>query len=474
LTPLKRSSENPIIKAEKPWEVQVAWTSVFRDPQTGKYQMWYQAWNGDRARERTHNSVVAYAESSDGVHFTKPNLGLFQFNDVATTNIVLLSNGGHSYRYANSVVHDPRDPDPAKRYKMGYFDWATDEGQEYPGFCVAFSPDGIHWTKHPKAPLLKIAYADPGLTVPFADEAKAKPWLLSLTMSDAVDIFFDPKRELFTYYGKMWIDGPEGTMSWKHAMGRSESKDFINWSKPHVVLTPDDHDPPHVEFHTSPVFFYKDVYFCLNQILDRSTGGGVIDIELMTSRDGLTWERPFRGEPFLSRAEGGAFDSGSLFVSTPPVVLEDELRFYYGAHKEGATHHADFYSVTTGIGLATLPLDRFAGIQPIARAGQGALPASPRERVGQVTLKPIDFRAVSGISLNADASHGAIRVELLDADGNRVRGFGREDTVPLTGDSPRHEVKWNGKALADLPPGMYMPRIHLESATVYALDLFGT
>ncbi len=74
LTQLKRHAGNPVVKPEKPWEVQLAFTSVYRAPETGKYQMWYQEWNGDRARERTHNSVVAYAQSSDGVHKTGPGI----------------------------------------------------------------------------------------------------------------------------------------------------------------------------------------------------------------------------------------------------------------------------------------------------------------------------------------------------------------------------------------------------------------
>ena len=63
------------------------------------------------ARERTHRCVVCYAESDDGVHFVKPELDLFAFNEVQRTNIVLVGSGGHSLRYANSVVVDPRDPD---------------------------------------------------------------------------------------------------------------------------------------------------------------------------------------------------------------------------------------------------------------------------------------------------------------------------------------------------------------------------
>jgi hypothetical protein len=50
-------------------------------------------------------------------------------------------------------------------------------------------------------------------------------------------------------------------------------------------------DLPRVEFHTSPVFLYNEQYLSFNQILDRSAG--TIDVELMSSRDGLRWDRSF-------------------------------------------------------------------------------------------------------------------------------------------------------------------------------------
>ena len=76
-------------------------------------------------------------------------------------------------------------------------------------------------------------------------------------MSDAVDVLYDPRRKVFALYGKRWIDGPDGGMYWKHGMGRAESKDFVNWTTPQLLCVPDELDPSHVEFRTSPVFFIE-------------------------------------------------------------------------------------------------------------------------------------------------------------------------------------------------------------------------
>ena len=108
LEPLHRAKGNPLIKGrDKPWEVAIAWMSVYRNPVTGKYQLWYQAFAGNEAENKTRRCTVCYAESNDGINFIKPNLRLFDYNGNLETNIVLVANGGTSDRYGVSVVVDP-------------------------------------------------------------------------------------------------------------------------------------------------------------------------------------------------------------------------------------------------------------------------------------------------------------------------------------------------------------------------------
>jgi hypothetical protein len=217
------------------------------------------------------------------------------------------------------------------------------------------------------------------------------------------------------------------------------------------------------------VFFYNDVYFSPLQILDRATRGGVIDIELAISRDGLSWQRPFRQPFWLARSGDDRFDSGSIFLCPQPVVLDDEIRFYYGGYSAGATS-ADNFKLTSGIGLATMPRDRFVGMQPVPRSDQPTL-KKPLEKIGQVTLKPMNLSGVTNLELNADSTGGSIRVEVLDTEGRRVRSFGFDDATPLTGDSLGHPLRWQARQAKDLPAGDYMLRLHLNNATVYALTV---
>jgi dienelactone hydrolase len=496
--PAKLNETNPVIREDKPWEMAIAWTSVVRHQETGKYQLWYQAYAGGRDERKSHKCVVCLAESDDGITFTKPELGMHDFKTDrkpfaghhTQTNIVLLGDGGYGDRYANSVQFDVSDQNPTRRYKMLYTDFGKDEdGREWPGFFAAFSPDGIRWTKSPKNPLIKTAYGGRGWQPPFSDETPyderwdnaknflRKNWPIPLSMSDAADVFYDPNHQSWVVYGKSWLQGPDGGLAWKHAMARVESKDFVTWSKPQIVSGTDDLDPPNSEFHTSPVFFHAGCYFSLNQIL-RARGEAIgakadaMHIELMISRDGIRWERPFREEPFIANSKQ-AFSNGGVFTNSTPVLLDDEFRFYYGGYNSGTIGGGARLtdpSQQSGVGFASIRPNRFAGIRPVELSAQSTL-KRPLKNIGQITLKPLDLADVRNIVVNADAADGSVCVGLLNEDGYRIRGFSKDDATPITGDSVSHAVEWKDRTVKDLPPGKYCLRLHLDNAEVFAVTL---
>ena len=472
LCPATRFAHNPIIWPTFPWEVAIGWTSVYHNPDLGQYQMWYQAYANVSKESETPDTLVCYAESSDGYEWKKPMLNLFAFEGVGETNIVMVGSGGHSIRYGNSVVVDPNESDCTRRYKMGFFDFIVDSsGVERPGLAVAFSHDGIHWSKYPEGPRLPANYCEHGEDVPITGETEnGLDYRVPLSMSDAVDIFWDPLRKLWAWYGKSWIDGPDGRMAWKHGMARTESRNFIDWSQPNLLMVPDDSDPEHLEFHSAPVFYCDGMYFCLNQLLDRSTRGGVIDIELAVSHDGTNFCRPFRDQFFLPRnSELKAFDAGSILTNASPVILDKEIRFYYGGYDQGATG-SDDANLVSGVGMASIPRGRFAGISPVDESSQTTL-RDPLKKIGQITLKPINFSNVSSLSLNADSGKGVVRVEILTRFGIRIKGFTLADAVPIVGDSLEHSIEWHNKRIDELEAGEFILRIHMDNATVFGLNL---
>jgi hypothetical protein len=491
----KKFSADPVIAPDKLWEGMIGWNSVYRNPATGKFQMWYQAYQERRKGDKSLKCVVCYAESDDGRTWTKPNLGLFPFYEESATNIVLVGaggkEGGYGDRYGNSVVVDPRDPDPARRYKMLYYDWGLGENvKQGGGLFVAFSPDGIRWTKHTGGMVLKTAYGGKGLPAPFQDEGfyfeekrkdgtLQRQWRVPLSMSDAAEAIYDPRREAFVIYGKMWTPFPDGGAAWKHGMGRTESKDFITWSKPELLLTVNDRDPPQAEFHTSPVFLHLGIYFSLNQMLVRALG--TIDAELMSSRDGFRWDRTFANTWVIPRGPEEKFDAGSIITNGSPVIMEREMMFYYAAYRGTAIGGVglnrqvvgakDYFS---GVGLAITPRDRLVAVgpdpaTPVKEQKRGAPPLV--NTIGNVTLRALDFGGVKALTINADAAKGAVRVEILDEDGYRLRGFTKDDAVPLTADGLALPVAWKQKSLGELPAGKYLVRVYLDRADLFAVTL---
>jgi hypothetical protein len=501
---LEKFRGNPVVtpdNPERPWEKSIQWVSVYRDSQTGRMQMWYQAFSGKGAEDKRFKSVVAYAESKDGITWDKPKLKLFPYRtrgfDMAETNIVLVgAANGYGDRYCNSVVVDPKETDPGKKYKMAFYDWKGGEGADgVAGLCVAFSPDGIHWTRQGSV-LMPTTFGAKTIQPPYEDEGvyyhlknpdgrEWRQWRYPMTFSDAVDVLWDARLRRYVCYGKMWMAGPDGGLNWKHAMGRSESADFLQWSRPQLLTYPNEHDPANMEFHTSPVFIRHGVYLSLNQLFTRENG--TIDIELMSSRDGLRWDRTFAREHVLVRGGVKAFDASFLLTNGNPIEMGDELWFYYGAMRGIVRfpnpNEKDMPARTTeygsGVGLAKMRSDRFVGLAPDPRAAlRNWNPNDPARKpepaanpVGQVTLKPRDLAGVKAIELNADASRGAVYLEILNEDGYRLRGFSKEDAAPLRADDLAFAARWKEKEVTELPPGRYMLRVHLDNAELYAVTL---
>ncbi len=152
-------------------------------------------------------------------------------------------------------------------------------------------------------------------------------------------------------------------------------------------------------------------------------------------------------------------------------MLDDEIRFYYGAYNQSPIGGVKSEpGERSGVGVASIPRDRFAGIRPVTKNAQVTL-KRPLEHIGQVTLKPLDLTACREITLNADATGGSVRVELLTEEGFRVRGYSKDDAVPIEGNSLRHVIAWKEYRLDQLPFGRYLLRLHLDHATMFAMSL---
>src|SRR5262245_20431189 len=95
-----RRQAEPVLRADREWEGDqvCAWGTVLRHPDDGRLQMWYTA-GTMRGGRKPLPAMVCYAESSDGVRWEKPPLGVYRLGDHQETNIVLMVDGDTSHVY---------------------------------------------------------------------------------------------------------------------------------------------------------------------------------------------------------------------------------------------------------------------------------------------------------------------------------------------------------------------------------------
>ena len=75
---------------DRPWEGNACFTfTIFQDG--NRYRMYYRGWHFETGKtlEFPRRQVTCYAESLDGIHWYRPNLGLVEFEGSKRNNILL-------------------------------------------------------------------------------------------------------------------------------------------------------------------------------------------------------------------------------------------------------------------------------------------------------------------------------------------------------------------------------------------------
>ena len=421
---------NPLLVADRPWEgtvVQLYSCDVHYDPLAGRWQMWYEG--------HPAGVLLCTAFSTDGIHWSKPDLGIEDWQGSRANNIVLQT--GYWDAHCASIVKAPTEKDPARRYKLYYWvgpQWfdknnpvhlaAGNKITQYTqnGHHVAFSEDGVHFVPKTDAP--------------------------AINSSDFNTTLFDQRRGKYRSYHKIDRQLPGWDMP-RRCMSMSESDDGVHFGESIPVLAPDETDDAQarargcrrVEFYGMHVWPYEDFYLGIvwyfpvtgmNAQLGRGWDDARIEPHLIYSPDGIAWKRLPVREPFIPCGPAGSFEAGTIYsAGDRPVIVGDEVWFYYFgvSYTHGNAEPVHSLENYSGIGLAKLPRDRYVGW--LAGTATGTL-----------LTKPLVFSGKE-MHLNLDASRGEVRVALLDAEGKPLPGWGLEDCTPISGDHLDHTAKWN-------------------------------
>ena len=256
----KPSGKEVVLTSDKPWEdPTMGYFAVFLDGDT--YRMYYRG-HHHGVGEKPRGEPMCYAESKDGIHWVKPNLGLFSFKGSAENNIVL---GGDDQKFpatkkwrgelgfatdlgwrGDMVPFRDTNPNvtPDARYKALVRGCRGPhqvlEGQSDYGMYPMKSPDGIHWTLMRDKPVItkrrfdtqNLAFWDAvrGRYVAFVRHLKWGP-------AESADLRPEEVR-------------PGGIRD----VHMSVSNDFVNWTEPVPLKYPGDTDR---EMYTNAIIPYE-------------------------------------------------------------------------------------------------------------------------------------------------------------------------------------------------------------------------
>lgn len=422
----------PVLRRAESWHLQPQWfLEVIPDPVTGKFRAWYNSKNPGGAPYVCN----CYAESDDGIHWTRPELGLVDVGG-SKKNSIIDGPLGHFGLFL--VDEGPKPAGKSHRYKMAYFG---------PGLAIAFSEDGLRWKEYEGNPVLPMDEGD----------TKEKQAGIGTYISDIIEGCWDPINREYLIGCKVNRNGypgtpPHNSEGYRRLVAVTRSKDFIHWSRPELAMTPDPANGLEEFYGMKPIVrgnLYIGFLRILRDDLPADAGGAVQGIgwtELASSRDGRKWTR--YQQKFIDRSnKPGAWDHAMGWFADCVTVGEREF-IYYGGYSAG--HKVGDREV----GLAFLRKNGF--VSRDAGAKSGVL----RTRPGRLQGK--------AIRVNANV-RGELKVRLTDVKGKSVPGFDWPDCVPIKGDSVAHEAKWRGGALPRLQPVSL--EFRLRDGELYGFDL---
>ncbi|MBN1343808.1 MAG: hypothetical protein JXQ73_14085 [Phycisphaerae bacterium] len=432
--PVKRG---PVLVADKPWE-DFRLTSYFTVVQDGQLcRMYYSCFSKDQWHTPDSwdkHAYLCYAVSTDGIHWTKPDLGIVEFDGAKTNNILMRS------VVDGTVFIDPKAP-PERRYKLLHT-----VGPHRGGLRVSYSADGVHFTT-------------PAGTV--------SPW----NPDSQQNAFWDGRLRKYVAYLRGRPD--MGFEVANRLVARIEIGDITKpWrAKAQAVLQTDERDPADVDFYTNACIRYPwadDAYFMFpaayHHFPPEMGNDGLLDTSLAVSRDGIRWDRPDRG-PYVSIGLKDEWDSQFVMMGVGIVRQGDLLCQYYNGVdlSHGGTRRMKDedrwkWRRWSKMGLVAQRLDGFCS-------------ADAAYEGGWLVTPPLIFAGKRLVLNVSTSSAGHAIVGILDAEGKPVPGFSPADCDRILTNDVAHVVTWKGKSdVSSLAGRPVRLRFEMRSTKLYAFQ----
>ena len=428
----KANDGKPVLVADRPWETDnILIGSVFRE--NGKFKMFYKVGYSKPAPNDppgTPQLAIAYAESTDGIHWTKPDLGIRTFQGSKNNNLI--------EPMGMTCFPDPHETDPQHKYKAAYSHWGQMKA------ALAHSADGLHWTPYNNGNPVTHRAAD--------------------TINQ---LLWDSHAQTYRLYTR--------TDYQQRLRAKIEVRGTRDMTNPDVKANPTDWKTVRewTFDRTSPTEYKRRQTYSLNGWIYRGLQFGLIwsydwptdlsegphdlhkrherdvmNCYLVATRNNQPWnfEWIYAEKPLISRGPDGSFDKDWIQPAINVVTWKNKHWIFYSGARE---RHDVKGPRPVAIGLATLPQDRIVAIQ-----------TKPNSN-GTITTKPFQLDGVR-LKVNVDASQGRLLVEILDATGQPIKNFSADDCQSVAVDAHKQGIIWSdGAALSSIKGQTVQLRFHL-------------
>jgi hypothetical protein len=441
----------PFLGVERPWEAGgVQLTTVLEDG--GIYRAWgVTGWGDLKSRS---SPFFVYYQSTDGLHWQRPDCGIFELDGDRHNNILDTSGGtvfidpsappGERYKWVSEHHFTQEEFDAYRARYPGEVDSRasrTDAGI-YVGVQGAVSLDGLRWQVLPE-PLAMfhsdtqvVAYYDPALA---RYVGYFREWMVGLQARSFQDS--TPSR---------WIN------IGRRAIGRAETQDFRHFPMSELILA------PHPGLSPSQVFYTNcrtslpgapDAHLMFPAVWDQSTD--TTGIHFASSHDGRAWNF-VTSAPLLETAAFGEWDGGCVFCHPDLLELPNgDFALPYTGYD--VPHKYPRRQAQRAPAYALWRKGRLAGIEAPERGAFSTV----------AVLAPGRRLRINALTRRA----GSIRLEAARLSGEAIPGREFENAVPLVGDCWGAAVTWKGHDDLGLDPGEpVLLRFRLDAACLYFVD----
>jgi hypothetical protein len=342
----------------------------------GKFRMWYLGMSQKeivKGQAPGYWRPMCYAESEDGITWTKPELGLVEFGSNKKNNICLIESDPHSLSRVNdflTVIHEPEAP-ADQRYKCAFI--AHLPFEDVKGGRSPIGPDEKRW-----GAFVTATSAD-GLTWKVVGDRPANAGGERFEVSGLFKFghFYHATGQLLS----PWASLPDGRDVGR-VMLTYRSPDFQQWSqatalsfaRPGQTLA---NPVPGQQTHMGAGFWNRgNVLVGLYGMWqdgpkDKPKGsshlwGTHVDLGLVVSNDGLHFREPVPDFKVISRGGEGEWDNVALLQGHAFANVGDRTLLWYSHWDTGASLK------NMEIGLATLRRDGFGYVSTRQKAAAGS------------------------------------------------------------------------------------------------------